>query len=428
MLAVALAPLSGCARAPAPEASPPPSASVALADVHAPADSGAAVASLADAAIDADSGPASPAAQAAQSSAPELPNEGADFIDQARVLFRVATCGPSGDVPPRFDAAVVARHCDDLRRAYDEYKKSWVDVARPFVVALEPKDLPATVVYPFGGGDLVSALATFPEASEITTISLEPAGDVRLVDKLAPEHLGRELAAHRSHLERLFEKAHSRTDNLEKEAESELPGEVVFALAALVVHGAEPTGLRYFRLEPDGSVVYVTQADIEAQAHHPKALKALFDNVELRFHVAGDPPRRVRVLRHIAFNLDDEHLKANPALLAHLTSKGKVAAMTKAASHLLWNDHFALIRGWLIDHTDWMISDSTGIPPRFAQPAGYTQDPYGRFDGPAPFGLLNARDANDFKHLFASQPARDLAFRYGYPDKDGHAHLIVTHR
>jgi hypothetical protein len=34
----------------------------------------------------------------------------------------------------------------------------------------------------------------------------------------------------------------------------------------------------------------------------------------------------------------------------------------------------------------------------------------------------------DFKHLFASQPARELAFRYGYPDRDGHAHLIVTKR
>jgi hypothetical protein len=133
-------------------------------------------------------------------------------------------------------------------------------------------------------------------------------------------------------------------------------------------------------------------------------------------------------LKHIAFNLDDAHLKADPSLLAYLSSKGKVAAMTKAASHLLWNEHFSLIRGWIVDHTDWMISDSTGIPPRVAQAAGFTQETFGRFDGPAPFGLVDERDADDFKRLFAAEPARNLAFRFGYPDKEGHAHLIVTSR
>jgi hypothetical protein len=354
--------------------------------------------------------------------------EGADFTAQARRLFRVAACGAAEELPARFDASVVAHHCDELGHAYDEYKKSWLEVAEPFLASLRPKTLPDVVVYPFGGGDLVSALATFPEASEITTISLEPAGDVRPVDQLAPERLGRELAAHRAHLERLFEKAHSRTDNLEKEAQAEFPGEIVFALGALVVHGDEPVSLRYFRLGPDGAVNYVSQADLDAAAHHPKALRALFDNAELRFRKSGQPNAPVQILRHIAFNLDDAHLKADPSLLAHLSAKGKVAAMTKAASHLLWNDHFTQIRDWLVGHTDWMVSDSTGIPPRYAQPAGYSQDTYGTFDGPAPFGLYDDRDANDFKRLFASEPSRELAFRYGYPDRDGHAHLIVTRR
>ena len=102
--------------------------------------------------------------------------------------------------------------------------------------------------------------------------------------------------------------------------------------------------------------------------------------------------------------------------------------MTKAATHLLWNDHFSLIRGWLVDHTDWMASDSTGLPPRIAGPGGYVQDTYGTFDGPSPFGDPDGSDSEDVKKLFASQPARDLPFRYGYPDKHGHAHLIITHR
>jgi hypothetical protein len=372
---------------------------------------------------------ATPTATATPTPTPTEPAlEGEDFVAQTLALFRVAACGPSGEVPARFDAAVVARHCDELGHAYDEYKKAWVDVARPFLASIEPKDLPRQVVYPFGGGDLVSALTTFPDATEITTISLEPAGDVRPIDRLGADRLSRELAVHRAHLERLFEKAHSRTDNLEKESRTELPGEILFALAALVVHGDEPVSLRYFRLRSDGAVSYVTREDLDAAARKPRELHSLLENVELRFRSAGGAGAPVQVLRHISWNLDDSHLKADGSLLAHLSEKGKVAAMTKAASHLLWNEHFALIRGWLLDHTDWMVSDSTGVPPRFAQPAGFVQETYGKFAGPAPFGLLDGRDADDLKQLFASQPPRDLPFRYGYPDIGGRAHLIVTRR
>jgi hypothetical protein len=312
-------------------------------------------------------------------------------------------------------------------RAYGEYERTWVDVAKPFIAAIRPTDLPRVVVYPFGGGDLASALATFPEGTEFTTISLEPAGDVRPIDTLPADRLARELAVHRSHLERLFEKAHSRTDNLDKESKTDLPGELLFALAALVVNGDEPVSLRYFRLGRDGSIDYVAQANIDA-TKTVNDRRALFANAELRFRHVGTPDAPVRVLRHISFNLDDFHLKADPSLMAHLSAKGKVAAMTKAASHLLWNDHFSTMRNWLLDHTDWMISDSTGIPPRFAASGGFVQDTYGTFNGPAPFGLLDARDGADVKKLFASQPGRDLAFRYGYPDRDGHGHIIVTRR
>jgi hypothetical protein len=409
---------AACARAPAPDAV----ASSAPSSSAPPEPTGAA-----PSASDAGTANAPTLASAsASAAAPEPPLEGVDYIEEARALYRVAACGSSGDVPVRFDAAVVAHHCSELEHAYDEYRKTWVDVAKPFLANLRPKDLPSVVVYPFGGGDLATALATFPDAREITTISLEPAGDIRPMDKVGPERLAHELSVHRSHLERLFEKAHSRTDNLEKESKTDLPGEIVFGLAALVVHGYEPVSLRYFKLRPDGSVEYVTQADIDAAAHHPNALHALFQNVELRFRAGDSGP--VRVLRHIAFNLDDAHLKDDPSLLAHLTTKGKVAAMTKAASHLLWNEHFTAIRGWLIDHTDWMISDSTGIPPRFADPAGYVQDTYGTFDGPALFGLYDKRDADDFKRLFKAEPTRELPFRYGYPDQAGHAHMIVTRR
>jgi hypothetical protein len=149
--------------------------------------------------------------------------------------------------------------------------------------------------------------------------------------------------------------------------------------------------------------------------------------MELQFRKRGDSRAPLKVLRHVAFNLDDKHLRADGSLLKHLDAKGKVTAMTKAASHFLWSDDFSLIRQYLLEHMVWMISDSTGIPPRYANKAGFIQDTYGIMEWPAAFGPVDNRNAEDLRKLFKTNPQKDLPFRYGYPDRDHHGHMMITH-
>src|SRR6185312_12603144 len=147
VLALAAAVLPACARAPQPDA-----------QATAPSTPSASASAPAASASAEPPAPATTAAAPAPAPEPEAPLEGLDFAAEARTLYRIAACGPAGDIPARFDAAVVAKHCADLEKAYDEYKKTWVDVAKPFLAQLRPKDLPTVVVYPFGGGDLTTAL------------------------------------------------------------------------------------------------------------------------------------------------------------------------------------------------------------------------------------------------------------------------------
>src|SRR5207237_10921195 len=104
----------------------------------------------------------------------------------------------------------------------------------------------------------------------------------------------------------------------------------------------------------------------------------------------------------------------NPGLLNNLEAKCKISAMTKAASYLLWRQQFSKIRGYLLGHMEFMVSDSTGIPPQFAKPAGFVQDTYGVFE--ASFLNANTEINNEFRSLWKSEPPRPLPFRYGYID------------
>jgi hypothetical protein len=112
-------------------------------------------------------------------------------------------------------------------------------------------------------------------------------------------------------------------------------------------------------------------------------------------------------------------------VLKHLALKGKVSVMTKGASFLLWYDDFGQIRDYLLKHVAWMISDASGIPPSFAEPAGFEQETYGEFTGPY-FVIDPTNKRGEFVKMWKDQPHKPLPFRFGYPDNANHNHLMIT--
>ena len=423
--ALSLLGLAACGNS-APQEGVPPSGAPAKAvgSVGKPAETPAAVQASAE------SLPSALPPPGAAQAPPVGTGEGADLIEPTRELFRVAACGETGDVPARFDSRLVAAHCTSLKATYQRYRTRWLDVAMPFIAALRPQGLPPRVVYPFGGGDLVTALAVYPDAEEITTLSLEPAGDVRHIDVILPIRLKGAFKVNDHNIGKLLGLSYSNTINLGRGDRAWLPGEIVLLLAALSVHGYEPTSLRYFRFGVDGALHYLTlpEIDVEANQEHPEPEggRAPLANIELHFRKLGGGPEKI--MRHVAHDLANREVGLDPGLKKYLEARGDVAVMTKAASHLLWADDFSAIRDYLLEHAAWMISDSTGVPPRYASAAGFVQDTFGIFDGPAPFGPIEALDGHAFRRLFAENPRRPLPFKFGYGDVHHRSHLVVMRK
>lgn len=381
---------------------------------------------------------------AAQQAAPTAdhapPSAAAQFDTEVQLLFRMVACGDSPVTIEAQDAQIVEEHCAQMRKRYDVYRATWVTVAQPFIQSLKPAGLPTTIVYPFGGGDLLSALTTYPEAKEITTMSLEHGGDPRRIIGLHKEALRRSLEAIRSASAGLLVANDSKTENLMKVQRGELPGQLSFFLMALAVHGYVPVSLKYFALGSDGNVQMLSQEQIPAAQLGATGKKAAllhsrwvspdfaeqFSNLELTFRRANGSPDGGQLLvhRHIAANLDDAHFAASPNLLNYLRQRSRVSAMTKAASYLLWRDNFSTIRSYLLESMAFMVSDSTGIPPQFARAAGFEQRAFGTFH--ESFLGANANYNQQFRELWKGAPP--LSFRYGYLDKLLHKHLLVTQR
>ena len=190
-------------------------------------------------------------------------NAGHDFTPEARALLAVGACG---ELPPPdgFPAALLEHHCEVVRKAQADYLDAWVKPAREFFAAHVPKDVPKKVVYPFAGGDLSTALTVFPDADEITTLSLEPVGDPRDLAVLKGGELTRALGKVEYELKFLYRVNFSNTANMiEAMRSGTLPTELIFALSALKIHGYEVVSLRYFTLQPDGSIHYLDDDDLK---------------------------------------------------------------------------------------------------------------------------------------------------------------------
>ena len=82
-----------------------------------------------------------------------------------------------------------------------------------------------------------------------------------------------------------------------------------------------------------------------------------------------------------------------------------------------------MIRDYLSSHVVWMVSDATGIAPKWGKPAGFEYETYGAFVGPhIPAG---GGISKDWRTEFESEPTRELPFRFGYYDKKNQNHLVI---
>jgi hypothetical protein len=361
-----------------------------------------------------------------------------DFAAEAKLLYRVVACSGDAALPANLDPQIVARHCQSLQAQMARYRRVYLARAKPFLAALRPSDLPDSVVYPFGGGDLLAALTTFPDARRITTLSLELSGDPRRITNIDNTRLDQSLDLVDHNVGGLLAANDSTSETLMGTQQGDLPGQLSYFLVALAVHGFEPVALRYFHVEADGSLHYYSAEEVRAmesrraRARHGEwtspDFSEAFANSELVFRPVNGPGP-LRIHRHIGANLRDSSLKKNVGILRYLESQGRVAAMTKAASYCLWNPGFSRIRKYLLTNMVFMISDGTGIPPEFAQQAGFVQETYGTFQGAMCFDDCPIDKFNDqFRDLWASQPHRKLNFRYGYVDSKSSYHLLVTRR
>ena len=254
--------------------------------------------------------------------------------------------------------------------------------------------LPAArpVFYPFGGPDAVHAIALFGGAPHLLLVGLEPIGD--LPDPGAME--GADSAAYFAALGAAMADLHRLTFFRTRALASDVRqiGVLPILLASIVRLGghvvsvARPAPFR-------ASIAWTSREGRESR------------------------------LDYAQIDLGNGSLGRHPEHVAALRDLGSSVTFMKAASYLLGDARFSFARRLILEVSDAIVQDDSGVP--FSDlHDGWTTRLFGRYV--APLEPFQDRAQPDLASAFAAQRPPPLPFGIGYHALSRRSNLVVALR
>jgi hypothetical protein len=236
-----------------------------------------------------------------------------------------------------------------------------------------------TMYYMFGGPDFLYANAFFPNASTYILAGLEPVGQVPDLSGMNSDTLNANLAALRNSMSTLLITHYFVTEEMKSElGRSNLTGTLPILYVFLARLGCTVVDTTY--------------------VHSPA------DGVRISFSRGG----RNQTLYY--FKTD---LSGGGSSFFHWCGKhGVGVSLIKAASYLMHGEGFSGVRNFLLDHSNFIVQDDSGIPLRdFGK--NWSLEFYGRFiPHGEKFGKYDQAALAEIYHR--NPPPPELGFAFGY--------------
>jgi hypothetical protein len=267
-----------------------------------------------------------------------------------------------------------------------------------------------TLLYPFSGPDFLNAYLLFPRCDTYVLFGLEAPGAVPPFETMSAEDAGLVLKDMRIALTDFLARNYFITSRMAKQLQTpRLKGVAPLVLASMGLLDVQVVAVEPFDLGPGSEAA--RRAGKRAQG-----LKITFSHPQV-----GKP----QTLYYLSLDATDQALAANPEFLPFLAQFGSSVTFLKSASYLLHGNEFAGTRKVLLDATDLLVQDDTGIPYRLLRDRGFEVRLFGRYV--PPIKDFNYGYQPDLAAAYrTSGKVADLPFPFGYHWQDGRSGLILA--
>jgi len=259
------------------------------------------------------------------------------------------------------------------------------------------------LVYFFGGPDAITAVRLFPDAPAYLLAGLEPVGGVAPPESVAPAEVGRALSQLVVALRTTVPASFFRTDEMGRDLRGDrIRGVTPILLLFLARDGARILEVRRFEIDAASGVA---RDRGDAEPFGPG-----IPGVRIDFQMPGKaaPQRMV----YVRADLGNEELAKTPGFLAWARAFGPSVALLKAASFILHDNRFSRPRDLLLEGSDAILQEDSGIPFRAFKKGRWDFTCFGRYTRPhKPFEKAYQPDLDKACQELGSHP---LPFVIGY--------------
>jgi predicted small lipoprotein YifL len=307
----------------------------------------------------------------------------------------------------------------EVVRHFQTFQKSWVNKDTSLLRKLRQlnqreqaaatADGNATVLYPFSGPDVMHLYALFPNAKRYVMFGLEPEGRRNLQTRPNPEQVLTYLPILERTLDDIMVHTFFKTNDMKLDMRnSKLEGTLPVMLAFLARHECQILGVRGVQVNRKGQV----QEAPATLAENPA--DSVVTGVEIRFRKGEEG--KEQTVTYFSLDISDGQYARQVGFQRYLNSLKPTYTYMKSASYLLHTGYFTRIRDQLLDISQSVLQDDTGMPVKFFAADTWTVRLFGQYK--APIRLFANRYQPDLFKQYndpeLSKQVRPLNFRLGY--------------
>jgi hypothetical protein len=351
---------------------------------------------------------------AALDAGPALSAESAAPNDTARFL---AGLPPASDSPL---AALAkgpdwAAHAHVFDAIFDRVENGTLSKVRAFA-----KDHLApghdSMLYMFSGPDFLYATSFFPSAKTYVLAGLEPVGPIPQLTELSRGAVDGTLHNLEGSLGNILNLSFFITKNMRTQLSTgPVYGTIPVLYVFLARTGKTVHDVDLVSLDGQGNAI----APDDPDAKH-KIAASTAKGVRITFTDGSGP---LQTLYYFSTDLSDSGVRAS-GFLAFCDKLGPADSFIKSASYLLHRDNFAKVRSFLIDRSETLLEDDSGVPLAYLDPKKWKLQPFGHYS--APLGIFPGTYQPRMAELFRN--ATPLGFGIGYAWRRDSSSLLLAQR
>lgn len=320
------------------------------------------------------------------------------------------------------------RHKEQLGASFSRAEKKRLAIMKKWSseeladVCKEANDL----FYPFSGPDIMTAHALFPCARDYIMIGLEPAGVPPALENMTEAARARYFAAIRDSLGSILSFSFFRTNDMRQDFRGVLDGLTPILMVFLAREGNEIVAARVATMLPDGTVKERNPAVPPTAEERRQEASGV---PGIRFYFKDVKDGRLKTVTYFSVDISNSGMKKKDYFLKAIGKTGPYTTYLKSASYLMHRNTFSTIRSFILENSDHVIQDDSGMPLAFFPESKWDRSFYGMYTRPIP--LFASRYQPDLRAIYknpAKNGVKKLPFGTGYNYREGDSHLLVARK